>query len=66
MLKDLKDEENAALRSTEVASEANATAVLTPQDQTPTLDDPLETGTVAEDLPPVECSWYTYPQSPYQ
>eukprot|EP00971_Amphidinium_carterae_P106256 2104547-Amphidinium_carterae.1 len=43
MLKDLKDEEDAALRSTEVASEDSAAAVLTTQDQNPTLNDPLET-----------------------
>eukprot|EP00971_Amphidinium_carterae_P234691 4657150-Amphidinium_carterae.1 len=43
MLKDFKDEEDAALRSTEAASEANAATVLTPQDQEPPVDDPCET-----------------------
>eukprot|EP00971_Amphidinium_carterae_P241963 4804172-Amphidinium_carterae.1 len=52
MLKDFKDEEDAALRSTEAVNEANAASVLTPQDQEPPLDDPLETGTVAEGLSP--------------
>eukprot|EP00971_Amphidinium_carterae_P105399 2087189-Amphidinium_carterae.1 len=55
MLKDIKEEENAALRSTEAAVDAIDASLLAVQapgppvnDQENPLDDPLETGTVAE------------------
>eukprot|EP00971_Amphidinium_carterae_P080833 1599024-Amphidinium_carterae.1 len=59
MLKDIKDEEDAALRSTEAVNEANAASLPEPQDQEPPLadqerplGDPLEIGTVADGLSP--------------
>eukprot|EP00971_Amphidinium_carterae_P015013 296698-Amphidinium_carterae.1 len=59
MLKDLKEEEEAALRSAEATTDAADAALIAASQQSLSVDDqenpvndPLETGTVAEGLSP--------------